>query len=79
MTTITRWPETAKHDDFYVALLVTFLAVTGAFTLVTGIVTQWREEQRIVESQARADARHAEEKKRAAGTAEVSETREKSI
>ena len=36
MTTITRWPETAKHDDFYVALLVTFLAVTGAFTLVTG-------------------------------------------
>ena len=40
MTTITRWPETAKHDDFYVALLVTFLAVTGAFTLVTGIVTQ---------------------------------------
>ena len=76
MTTIPRWPETAKHDDFYVALLVTFLAVTGAFTLVTGIVTQWREEQRIVESQARADARHAEEKRRAAGSAEVSEARQ---
>ena len=76
MSTIERWPVTAKHDDFYVALLVTFLAVTGAFTLVTGIVTQWREEQRMAENQARMEARREKEKKSAtAGSAEVSDNR----
>ena len=71
--TIERWPATAKLDDFFVALFMLFVTLSGAFTMVSGIVMQWRDESRMAECEAKAAGRRAEEKRRA--VAEVSDAR----